>query len=324
MHPLGIHSDGHFQLLHGPVRVGRAVQPYHAVPLSQVKRLLSAITVSSGGVFRVQDFFELYDSATGFCLSEPGIQESLDYIYTGKIVDTNMILSATTILPTLSSSSHVRERLVIIDVFSPFTLSEPNWTDGNLDYVYTGKVVGDMRLADIPITPTIPSVIKASESIVVLGTSYSHILGETGWTDGNLDYVYTGIGVGIITVTDACITIAKQTATDTVLITDVGDRSDLVFLTHTYSTVEFPDKGFVWQKTKPTPTGERRRLGDRAIIKPKIKVTDKSRVKDAANGYCIFSSFHFVPEPLSRMQFAVVTDKVCVNTEKATGALEVV
>jgi hypothetical protein len=319
MRPIGIDTDGSLYLLNA-VRVGRAVQPYHAVPLSQVKKLLSAITVSSGGVFRVQEFFELGDNAVGFCLSEPGIQESLDYIYTGKIVDTNMILSATAILPTLSSSSHVRESLVIIDVFNPFMLGEPNWTDGNLDYVYTGKVVSTFNIKDAPIT--LP-VTKVSDDLVLAWTSYSHTLGDTAETDGNLGYIYTGTGSGVIHVADAGIVATKQTTSEPLIVADI-DASDLVFLTHTYSTLEFPDKGFVWEKTKPTPTGERRRLGDRAIVKPKIKVTDKSRVKDAANGYCLFSSFHFVPEPLERMQFAVVTDKVCVATKEATGALEVV
>jgi hypothetical protein len=190
MKPIVISPNGNFQLAHGAIRVGTAVQPYHAVTLAQVKKMLSVITVASS-VFRVRDDFGIYDNAIGFCLSEPGVQEQLNYVYTGKIVDVAMTLTSTAIAPT--AKQIIRDVITAIDVFNPYTLFESNYVGcEQWDYVYTGKVVDSFNIEEIPI---IQPLVKTTESVTLAFESLSYTLDEKGWTDGNLAYVYTGTGV---------------------------------------------------------------------------------------------------------------------------------
>jgi hypothetical protein len=316
MRPIVINSDGRFQRSHGAIRVGTAVQPYHAVPLAQVKKMLSILTVVSS-VFRVQDEWTVSDRAVGFCLSEPGIQEPLDYVYTGRIVDKTRFITDKAITP--PAKQVVRDAVTTVDVFNPFTLSEPNYTTGEQwDYVYTGKFIDEIALKDVPITT---SSVKTSESITLLSASLSYTLTETGWSDGNLDYVYTGTGVDTTYIEDAFLPSVKMIITDVTMLSD-NDNSDLVFVAVPEEPAAYPGTGLVLQKIKPTLPGDTRALGDKAIIKPKYKVTDKQSIKDTALGCCL--SDVFVPEPFERMLFAKVADKVTAGSQPAKSTLEVV
>jgi hypothetical protein len=95
-----------------------------------------------------------------------------------------------------------------------------------------------------------------------------------------------------------------------------------VFIATLEEPTKYPDNGLVLQKTKPKLLGDVRALGDRAIIKPKYKVTDKQNIKDAALGCCL--SDVFVPEPFERMIFAKVTDRVTAGSQAAKSTLEIV
>jgi hypothetical protein len=318
MKPIVISSNGNFQLAHGAIRVGTAVQPYHAVTLAQVKKMLSTITVAnSGNIFRINDTWTLYDKAIGFCLSEPGVQEPLNYVYTGKIVDVAMILTSTAIAPPVTPV--IRDVITAIDVFNPYILSELDYTAcEQWNYVYTGKVVDRFKIIGLPVTTT---VVKVTESVTLLAASLSYALEEKNWTDGNLAYVYTGTGVDVINVEETFITATTTIATDVIAVSEIN-HSDVVFTATTEEPTVYPDNGLVLQKTKPVVPGETRALGDRAIIKLKYKVTDNPNISDAAFGCCLSDTY--VPEPFERMLFAKVTDRIAAGSQTAKSTLEVV
>jgi hypothetical protein len=197
MRPIVINSYGDLQLARGAIRVGEATQPYHAVPLSQVKKMLSLITVT-GSVFRVRSEFRFSDMTIGFCLSEPDAQEPLDVIATGRIVEETHFLFDQAITP--SANVVVREEIIAADVFNPYTLDDPGADVGeDWNIIATGTLVDGAEWKDIA---SIKELTKATDTITVHEELPTHILSEKGYTDGNIGYVYSGTGDDILILSD--------------------------------------------------------------------------------------------------------------------------
>jgi hypothetical protein len=366
MRPIVINLDGSFQLAHGAIRVGEATQPYHAVPLSQVKKMLSMITVT-GSVFRVRSEFTFGDRVVGFCLSEPDAQEPLDYIYTGKIVEETHLITDNVVMPPVLQP--IQEIINVIDIFNPYTLSDPGedvgeiwdtvstgkfvdvtewedttriteitkaidtfiiaedssshtlsekgYTDGNIGYVYTGVDNDAFSVGDTTITAI---RVVTTENIPVIDVSASHVLGEKGWSDGNIGYVYTGTDTDNIVVEDTFITAVKTITTETITTNEI-DKSDLVFISLPEKLDTYPDEGIVVQKTKPSPLKETKKVGDTPIIKRKYKVSDSCAFKDKAFACCLSDAF--VAEPLTTMLYATVRETVTSESTPENSTLEV-
>jgi hypothetical protein len=287
------------------------------VPLAQVKKMLSSITVTSGS-FRVRSEFTFADRVIGFCLSEPGAQEQLNYIYTGKIVEDTKLLTDKIITPPAKQA--IQETITIVDVFNPFTLSEPNYVTGEQwNYVYTGKIVEDTNLlTDKTITAL---AVKTAESITLVTESPSYTLAETGWCDSNLDYVYTGTGVDTVHVEETLIAATKTAAADTMTLFDT-DNSDVVSVSPPEEVTEYPDDGVVLQKTKPAPPREAKTVGDAVIIKRKYKVTDSCAFKDRAFACCLSDAF--VAEPGNQLLYAQAREPIAVGSSPAGSTIDVV
>jgi hypothetical protein len=315
MRPIVLNLDGGFRLSHEAICVGTAVQPYHAVPLAQVKKMLSILTVVSS-VFRVGDEWMVSDRVIGFCLSEPGGQEQFDYIYTGKIVDETKFITDKVIAP--PTKQVVQDIMTTADVFNPFVLSEPNYTTGEQwDYVYTGKFVDEIVLEDIPIAV---SLVKISESITLLSASLSYTLTETGWSDGNLDYVYMGTGVDTVHIEEIFSIAVKTVTADTITVFDTN-TSDVVFVDILKEVVVYPDDGLVLQKIKPLPK-ETKVVGDAVIIKRKYKITDSCAFKDNAFACCLSDAF--VAEMANQIQFAKIREAVTAGSTPANSTIDAV
>jgi hypothetical protein len=316
MQPVIINSTGNLQLSHGAIRVGTAVQPYHAVPLGQVRRMLSEIAVTgTGGVFTVYDNFELLDSVIAFCLSEPGFQEKLDYVYVGRVIEDTKSMTDKIIDPPVEQT--ICEVITAVDVFSPYALSDPNYViDLGFGSVFTGILDEDEATFDDAALAVMPE--PAIEVITLNEKSFSYTISESGWCDSNLDYVYTGIGTGEVTVEDTFIATSTTIATDTITLSDTNE-SDVVFITLPEEEEAYPDGGMVLQKIKPMPT-ETKTLGDAVIIPQESKATDSCALKDAAFGYCLSEAW--VAEPFTRLQYAQVRETVTASQTTANGVLE--
>ncbi|MDR2115381.1 MAG: hypothetical protein LBP87_03260 [Planctomycetaceae bacterium] len=256
-------ATGFFMVAKSPIRVGEATQPYHAVTLAQVKRMLQSLGTLTGAPFVSSSMGRLSDSAIGMVWSEAGIHELLDFVYKGQVSSSLGRLSDAAIMPL--AVYVVSDSMTIADDTTGFTLSDatPNET---LDYVYTGKFVEDVTVTTEGI---IPSVVPAVEPVAFLDLPAPYTLSDA-MGDETLDYVYTGAGYEPVNVSDVFFTPDLVVATDTLEITGTTD-GDLVYSNMTITTDEYPSNGLVFQKTKPNPMGETNSMGDRAwgFVEPK-------------------------------------------------------
>jgi hypothetical protein len=209
MRPIVINTHGFLAQTRGPIRVGTATQPYHAVSLEQVKKLLESI----GGSFNNRPPFVastlgiIKDSAAGFCLSEIGWFEALDYVYTGS-VSSSMFIMAKTVMPSIVFV--LQDTITLEDDTIVFTLSEVPWYE-TLDYIYTGKIVDVINSDDDAITPikiTVLDTLTFNSELLI------YTLNDVSDTGEILGCVFTGTFVEKITDIDAVNLTSKVVATD--------------------------------------------------------------------------------------------------------------
>jgi hypothetical protein len=199
--PIIIDNKGWLSETSGPIRVGAATKPYHAVTLAQAKKLLENSGSYSGrSPFASDSLGFIGDSVTGFCLTEIGWFEQLDYVYAGRIRN-SMSLTANVVMPLVVFV--LQDTITIKDDTIGFTLSD-NVGYEDLDYVYRGDIVETpLPLSDRAVD--VSAKMFASDTMILSHAPTLYTLGDTGQTDGNLDYVYTGTGVDYLYQQDAAI-----------------------------------------------------------------------------------------------------------------------
>jgi hypothetical protein len=323
--PFVIDADGEhkgvFRVTSGPIRVGEATEPYHAVPLSQVKRLLKQLAALGGNPVLTDSFGKFSDRVVGYILSEIGwhealdyvyagrvgssaswsagavmplavivftdtilacdiaagyplseaLGENLDYVYTGHIVDNVMSYSDNAVLP--SALNIVSETITFGDSFTPYVLGDAvaEGTSNDLGYVFTGHIV------DVGMVYKAAGVIAAFSKFVEpvsfkdIFTPYTLSDAVPQGVSDNLGYVITALGYNTINMSDTAFSLELIYTVDTITITD-SRSGDLIFAETPITVDEYPLDGYVLQKTKPNPTGESKRMSDRAygVVEPKL------------------------------------------------------
>jgi hypothetical protein len=309
--PIIIDNQGWLSETAGPIRVGAATQPYHAVTLAQVKKLLESGGIASSRSPFVSDLIgNIYDSVCGFCLREIGWFEALDYVYAGR-VRSSMQWASNTVMPlvvyvlqdtiilkdditsfTLSDSIgdevldyvytgktvdtlishdntvtittvHISDTLVLGHFPTPYTLGDVSETDNNLDYIYTGTIVEPILSEDEIIV--LPRTI-IEEPITAVEVYAPYTLSDVSDSDGALGYVYDGIGVDPMVVTELYFSPELVQITDTMSLTQVEDGGIIYAALPADTDNElYPSDDIVVQKTKPKPMGETKTMSDGAF-----------------------------------------------------------
>jgi hypothetical protein len=208
--PIIIDNQGWLSETAGPIRVGAATQPYHAVTLAQVKKLLESGGIASSRSPFVSDLIgNIYDSVCGFCLREIGWFEALDYVYAGR-VRSSMQWAATTIMPMVVYV--LQDTISLSADTTGFELKEIGWFE-ELDYVYAGYVGSSMQWSA---TTLMPLIAYAVHDTITFSADTTVFTLNDSLGDEELDYVYTGAGADTVASNDLARTAALPAiATDT-------------------------------------------------------------------------------------------------------------